>query len=167
MMYLLALLLQLQPIITAHNPWMSKISSILNYEHLPFCVTDLVLIYESVTSLASVIRWLALHSWTFNFHTAAELRLSWNELTSRRTECKSPRLKFLSNSVCIRYHGNVLPNRCPALDYSATNSYSGNMLPELLPTNGHIRHNIISHQFRGEFIRQGKMFIIMQWAMVT
>jgi hypothetical protein len=29
-------------------------------------VTDLVLIYESVTSSASVVRWLTLHSWTLN-----------------------------------------------------------------------------------------------------
>jgi hypothetical protein len=32
-------------------------------------VTDLVLIYESVTSSASVVRWLALHSWTLNYRT--------------------------------------------------------------------------------------------------
>jgi hypothetical protein len=30
-------------------------------------VTDLVLIYESVTSSASAVRCLALHSWTLNF----------------------------------------------------------------------------------------------------
>jgi hypothetical protein len=35
---------------------------LLDYERLLFCVTDLILIYESVTSLASVIRWLTLHS---------------------------------------------------------------------------------------------------------
>jgi hypothetical protein len=29
-------------------------------------VTDLVLIYESVTSLVSVVRWLTLYSWTLN-----------------------------------------------------------------------------------------------------
>jgi hypothetical protein len=35
---------------------------LLDYECLPFCVTDLVLIYESVNSSASVVRWLTLHS---------------------------------------------------------------------------------------------------------
>jgi hypothetical protein len=33
-------------------------------------VTDLVLIYESVTSSASVASWLALHGWTLNYWTA-------------------------------------------------------------------------------------------------
>jgi hypothetical protein len=33
-----------------------------DYENFLFCVTDLVLIYESVTSLASVVSWLALHT---------------------------------------------------------------------------------------------------------
>jgi hypothetical protein len=33
----------------------------------PSTVTDLVLIYESVTSSASVVRWLALYRRTFNF----------------------------------------------------------------------------------------------------
>jgi hypothetical protein len=39
-----------------------SLHSLLDYECLPSCKTDLVLIYESVTSLASVVRWLALHS---------------------------------------------------------------------------------------------------------
>jgi hypothetical protein len=42
---------------------------------IPYCTTsvfsstatDLVLIYESITSSASVVRWLTLHSWTLNF----------------------------------------------------------------------------------------------------
>jgi hypothetical protein len=38
-----------------------SLHSLLDYECLLFCVTDLVLIYESVTS-ASVVRWLTLHS---------------------------------------------------------------------------------------------------------
>jgi hypothetical protein len=40
--------------------------SLQDYECLLFCVTDLVLNYESVTS-ASVVRWWTLHSWTLNF----------------------------------------------------------------------------------------------------
>jgi hypothetical protein len=35
---------------------------LLDYEYLLFRVTDLVLIYESVTSSASVFRWLLPHS---------------------------------------------------------------------------------------------------------
>jgi hypothetical protein len=36
--------------------------SSLDYECLPFCVSDLLLIYESANSSASVARWLTLHS---------------------------------------------------------------------------------------------------------
>jgi hypothetical protein len=39
-----------------------SLHSSLDYERLLFTVTDLVLIYESVTSSASVVRWLTLHS---------------------------------------------------------------------------------------------------------
>jgi hypothetical protein len=48
--------LQLQSIITAHNIpyWTTSVFS--------SAVTDLVLIYESVTSAASVVCWLTLHS---------------------------------------------------------------------------------------------------------
>jgi hypothetical protein len=41
-----------------------SLSSLLNYQCLPFCVTDLVLICESAISSASVVRWLTRHSWT-------------------------------------------------------------------------------------------------------
>jgi hypothetical protein len=50
----------------------------VHYECLLFCVTDLALIYESVTSSASVFRWLALLSWTLNSLTD-ELRLDSSE----------------------------------------------------------------------------------------
>jgi hypothetical protein len=80
-------------------------------------VTDLILIYVSVTSSASVVRWLTLHSWTLNSsyewlttllnwtelsngcslttqlrlpHESRMIKLSWTELTSKRTECNSP-----------------------------------------------------------------------------
>jgi hypothetical protein len=61
--------LQLQPIITVHNQCLSKICSIPCWITSVFSstVTDLVLIYESVTSSASVILWLTLHSWTLNY----------------------------------------------------------------------------------------------------
>jgi hypothetical protein len=51
-------------------------------------VTHLVLIYESVTSSASIVRLLTLHSWTLNSLPNAEWRiieLSWTELNSRTT----------------------------------------------------------------------------------
>jgi hypothetical protein len=56
--------LQLQSIITAHNRLMSKTRSIPYWTTSVFSstVTDFVLIYESVTSSASAVRWLALHS---------------------------------------------------------------------------------------------------------
>jgi hypothetical protein len=36
--------------------------SLLDYESLLFCVTDLHPIHESASSSASVVRWLTLHS---------------------------------------------------------------------------------------------------------
>jgi hypothetical protein len=67
--------LQLQPIITAHNQWLSKTRSIPSWTTRGFCstVTDLVLIYESATSSTFIVRWLTLHSWTMNSLTT-ELR---------------------------------------------------------------------------------------------
>jgi hypothetical protein len=64
-----ALPLKLQSIVTTHNQWLPKTRSIPYWATSVFSstVTDLVLIYESVTSSASVVRWLALHSWTLNF----------------------------------------------------------------------------------------------------
>jgi hypothetical protein len=51
------------------NEWVSKTRSIPYWTTsvFPPTVTDLVLIYESVTPSASVVLWLALHSWTPNF----------------------------------------------------------------------------------------------------
>jgi hypothetical protein len=85
--------LQLQPIITAHNRRLSKTRSIPYWTTSVFssAVTDLVPIYESVTSWASVVRCLTLHTWTLNSWTAfwilllltnAERRLK-SELNSR------------------------------------------------------------------------------------
>jgi hypothetical protein len=69
--------LQLQPIITVYNQWLPKTHSIPYWTTsvLSSTVTDLVLIYESVTSLASGVRWLTLHSWTLNPLANAELLL--------------------------------------------------------------------------------------------
>jgi hypothetical protein len=59
---------QLQSIITAHSQWLPKTRSIAYWTTNVFSstVTDLVLIYESVTYSASVVCWLTLHSWTLN-----------------------------------------------------------------------------------------------------
>jgi hypothetical protein len=61
-------LLPLQSIMTAHNQWLSKTRCIRYWTTSVFssAMTDLDLIYESATSSASVVRWLALHSWTLN-----------------------------------------------------------------------------------------------------
>jgi hypothetical protein len=50
--------------LTAPNECVSKTRSIPHWTTSAFSstVTDLVLIYESVTSSASVVRWLTLHS---------------------------------------------------------------------------------------------------------
>jgi hypothetical protein len=57
--------------------------SLLDHECLPFCVTDLVHISELVTSSASVVRWLTLHSWTLNYWTTFWIPLRMNPLNSR------------------------------------------------------------------------------------
>jgi hypothetical protein len=96
---------QLQSILAAHNWLLSKTFSIPYWLRVPSLptVTDLVPIYESVTSSASVVRWLTLHSWTLNSLTNADWRLtyeSWkNEImnalvffnSGRTAERPSPR----------------------------------------------------------------------------
>jgi hypothetical protein len=70
--------LKLQSIITAHNQWLLKTRSIPDWTTSVFSspVTDLVLIYESVTSSASVVCWLTFHSWTLN------LRINQSRMTA-------------------------------------------------------------------------------------
>jgi hypothetical protein len=76
---LLALLLQLQSIITAHNRWLPKTRSIPYWTTVfSSTVTDLILIYKSVTSSASVVCWLTLHSWTLSHDcNLTDLRMNW------------------------------------------------------------------------------------------
>jgi hypothetical protein len=84
---LLTLLLQLFLITINYNnshQWRSKTRSIPSWTTSVFSstVTDLVLIYESVTSPVSVVRWLTLHSWTLNSLTnessfTTDLRMNW------------------------------------------------------------------------------------------
>jgi hypothetical protein len=59
----------LQSIITAHNRWLPKTRSIPYWTTSVFSptVTDLVLIYQSATSSASVVRRLTLHRWTLSW----------------------------------------------------------------------------------------------------
>jgi hypothetical protein len=74
--------------------------SLLDNECLPFCVTDLVLIYyESVTSSASVVRWLTLHSWTLNFWILLWMNL-WLTWIVESCLCLMLRLT-VSRPVCL------------------------------------------------------------------
>jgi hypothetical protein len=78
---LLTPFLQLQSIMTAHNLWLSETRSIPHWTASVFfsAVSDSVLIYESVTSSVSAVRWLTLHSWTLNSLTT-ELRLPYERI---------------------------------------------------------------------------------------
>jgi hypothetical protein len=73
----------------AQNQWLSKTRSIPYWTSSVFssAVTNLVLIYESIISSASVVRWLTLHSWTLHYCTAfwIFLRMNhyWTELSNR------------------------------------------------------------------------------------
>jgi hypothetical protein len=149
---LLALLLQ-SLLITINynssNPWLPKTRSVPYWtKSVSFStVTDLVLIYESVTSSVSVVRWLTLHSWTLNSLSNESCRLPrlllTNELVddSFTTEsvnyvssfCNSGRTEetIISNSssvtAYIRCHGTCSPNRCSAMDYSESIPYCVNV----------------------------------------
>jgi hypothetical protein len=86
--------LQLQSIMTAHNQWLPKTRSIPYWTTSVFSstVTVLVLIYESVTSSASVVRWLALHSGTLNLLNCRLHYLtneSMTELNSSQSQSQS------------------------------------------------------------------------------
>jgi hypothetical protein len=67
---------------------------------------DVILIYESVTSSASVVRWLTLHRWTSNSLTTG-LQLSRSFLHGSLN-----RLPVNVESVC--FHGNVLTEPLPS-----------------------------------------------------
>jgi hypothetical protein len=100
--YFLTLLLQLQLIITAHNQWLSETRSIPYWTTSVFSstVTDLVLIYESVTS-ASIVRLLPLHSWTLNSLTNEWIVQSQSYFTTggaRPLETHDQRFFFQLNS---------------------------------------------------------------------
>jgi hypothetical protein len=67
---------------TAHNQWLSTTLSIPYWTTSVFSstVTDLVPIYESVISSDSVVRWLALYSWTLKFWILSRLK-DWSNWT--------------------------------------------------------------------------------------
>jgi hypothetical protein len=107
-MDLLALLLQSLLVTTTYNcsnQWLPKTRAIPYWTTRVFfsAVTDLVPIYESVTSLASVVHWLTLHSWKIHYWTAfwILLRMNW----SRR--------RFLQGEIFPLHFGLVDPCDCP------------------------------------------------------
>jgi hypothetical protein len=122
----------LQSINRAHNQWRSKTRSIPYWTTSVFSstVTDLVLIYESVAPSVSVVRWLALHSWTPNFWILLRLNdwtpwrknsLNWtlfrnSEQTVERPPPPTVHLLLRAHSLArIRV---FLTSRCLAMDYS-------------------------------------------------
>jgi hypothetical protein len=76
----LTITINYNPFITAHSQWMLETRSIPCWPTRIFSstVTDLVLIYESIASSASVVCWLALHIWTLNCWTAFSVLLHLN-----------------------------------------------------------------------------------------
>jgi hypothetical protein len=77
-----------------------SLHSLLDHERLLFCVSDLVLSHESVTSSLSVVHWLTIHGRTLKFWILLRLN-HWTPLwmlkdwtllnwTSRRPEYRSP-----------------------------------------------------------------------------
>jgi hypothetical protein len=118
---LLALLLQLQPIITAHNQWPSKTRSI------PYWTTNVL----SSTGTNDERR-LTAHSFYCDClerwlsYECRRIELSWTELSSRWPEYRSlPRT--IRVILFFRCHETCLPNRCPAIDYSVSIRCSGNV----------------------------------------
>jgi hypothetical protein len=124
------------------NRWLSTTCPIPSWTTSAFSstVTDLILIYDSVTSSVSVVRCLTLHSWAPNSLTNKSAftndRLK-NELVdysstnesinyvssfynSERTEGRpSPRTVRLLLRLFV-VTGKCLLNRCLAMDYSAS-----------------------------------------------
>jgi hypothetical protein len=84
--------------IRAHNQWLPKTRSIPYWTMSVFSstVTDLVLIYESVTSSASVV-----HSWTLNYWTVFWILLGM--IAKSRLTCEWTVLSNLSLSQFVSY----------------------------------------------------------------
>jgi hypothetical protein len=156
--------LQIQSVIPAHNQWLFNTRSIPYWTTSVFAstVTDFVLIYRSVTSTASVVRWLTFHSWrrTLLRMTNAKRianKLSWFFYNFDANRMSHSVLQFLSYSVflCLSVAaGTYLPNRCQAMDYSASIRCSWNVLTEPLPSTCHNRSSIHMHICGSKLLEQ-------------
>jgi hypothetical protein len=154
---LLALLLQLLSItITCNNSsqlvtlW-DMFHFFLDYKHLPLWLTWFW--FVSVTSSASLVCWLTLHSWTLKLSYEWTVWLLQYDWPTRMTLCEwimcpfttwcwqetehSPE-QFVCCIACIRCHRNMrhfqgnqsvvvsetcLVKRCPAMDYSSFQTF--------------------------------------------
>jgi hypothetical protein len=82
--------------------------------------------------------------------------MNWTNsfITSGQPNVNQHVLQFFCYSVllCLSVAaGACLPNRCPAMDYSASIRYSGNVLTEPLPSSGHTRHSILMWDWIGQY----------------
>jgi hypothetical protein len=94
-----------------------SLHSLLDWECLLFCMTDLVLIYESVSSSASVVRWLTLDNWTLSYDWITELPHEWTGFSfynSGWTEYRSPSqtvpLLLSVFPLLLNVRSDLLPN---------------------------------------------------------
>jgi hypothetical protein len=148
---LLQLLLITIDYITAYNRWLPKTRSIPSWTTSVFSstVTDLVLIYESDTSSAFLVRWLTLHNWTLNHeYSLTDFSFTTERLPNKlvndssttesinyvssfynfgRTEERQPP-RIVGLSFCLFVVTDTcLPNRCLAIGCSASVCYCVNV----------------------------------------
>jgi hypothetical protein len=116
---LLALLLQLQQIISAQNQWLSKTRSIPHWTTSVFSSTA-TNGERKIPSSASVVRWLTLHSGTLNF----------SRMNSSLHGSLYSLLVTMENICCLAWlgltcHGNVLTEPLPNNGLPLWLHYSG------------------------------------------
>jgi hypothetical protein len=80
-------------------------------------VTDLVLVYESVTSSASVVRWLTLHSWTLNSIRLHEWRMNDSRIT--KDECRMNDSR-ITKDECRMNDSRITKDQCRMNDSRIT-----------------------------------------------
>jgi hypothetical protein len=123
-----------------------SLHSVLDYEYLFFWTAGLVLIHESVTSSASVVRWLTLHSehWTLlrmpNDWTFSRKNYDRTEQPSGEPNIDHHLQQFVYYTLprqCV-FGEPLTSSRLPRLFVAA-----GACITKPLPGNGHIRHNIL------------------------
>jgi hypothetical protein len=118
------------------NRWASKTRSIPYWTTSVFssAVSNLVLIYESVTSSASVVRWLTLHSGTLDSLTNVKWLNSLSDqpfITRGQTDERSqPRTIHLLLRIFVAA-GMCLPKRCLAMDHSGFQASCHNIIISL------------------------------------